>query len=206
MKKFIAALALTLPLLNAHAAYIVDTGAAGSGPYWVFDESQYFAAEFTTTQAYRIKSLESVFSSFGAGNVTFGISTDAGTYPGTSLFSKTVAFATDNDVNWGGAYDLDYRLEAGTYWITFVPDAAFRGAMPGVATTPLDRYAQGNYSNWYTGGATDYAFLKLAVRIDGEVAAPDSEVPEPATAALAGIAALGLIVSRKRKQGTHTAG
>lgn len=205
MKKFIVALALTLPLFNAQAAYIVDTGATGLGPYWVFEERQYFAAEFTTTEAYRIKSLEGVFSTFGAGNVTFGISTDAGTYPGTTLFSKTVAFASDNDIAWRGAYNLDYQLAAGTYWLSFVPDASFQGAMPGVATTPLPRYAQGNYSNWYTGGATDYAYLELAVRIDGEVAAP-SDVPEPATAALAGIAALGLIASRRRKHRNSMAG
>lgn len=171
----IAAIILSMPCQTL-AGTIVDTGPGASGwtggtgllndPTWAY---QNIAIEFTLTSATNITSVEGWISEGegSSGNLTIGI----GTSPGDLLFSGTYESQILPKINqWTGLTGLDWSLEAGTYWVSFLPNAGFLASMPGGAPQPTSRYAfsQTNNPPWniynYSGLETD----ALGLRISGE--------------------------------------
>lgn len=201
MKKIVAALGLALPAFSANATYIVDTGLGATGTNWSLTVDQYFGGKFTTTEPYDINSIEAGdITVYDGGQITVAINRDASNVPGVTLISQTFSvFATGNYnlMSWIGAYNVGYRLDPGSYWVTIKPGLGVNAGMIGVATNPLEHYAVGNSDSWIRG---NYDFVKVAFRVDGTPHAPSASVPEPSSETLSGIAVIGLIFARKRKR------
>lgn len=114
-----AALLALAPL--AHAATVVDTGtpngqAVGS---LAFDGFDWAAARVSFAQAAAIDSIQGHMLGGTAGE-TFDISlfaTDAGTGPGSLLYTTTATFGADG---WNGVSGLDgWTVAPGSYWVEF---------------------------------------------------------------------------------------
>lgn len=182
--------------VSAKSAVIVDTGTPFGGPNWSFNSSQWFAGEFNIAEAYSVNSLESYFGTSQAGNVTVTIHSDGGNIPGGVLYSANLAMAASSGLDWYGISDLDWSLDAGTYWASFTPDSTIYGIMPGTAPNPLDEYAQNSGSGWLDLGSDYFDYYDIGFRITAESIA----VPEPSTLALASAGLLGLGFARRRKK------
>lgn len=177
MKKSLLALLVALPFCNSHASeYIVDTGIVSErGQYsdrnFFFNSwMQYFGMKFETKKTYSINSIESSIVPMTGGNVKISIVSDEGNKPGGTLFSKDVQFLSapldenNNSIyptafSWAGVRDIDFRLNAGTYWATFVPEGKFDGFLPGIAVNPLPNmdYMQGGLYDHH-GGDVPWTF------------------------------------------------
>ena len=180
----IAAIVLTVPR-QMLADTIVDTDQGISG--WTGGKSlfndpdgayQNLAMEFTLISATNITSVEGWISEANGsnGSLTIGI----GTTPGDLLFSGMYQSQTLPEINqWTGLTGLDWYLEAGTYWVSFIANTGFSASMPGSAPLPTSRYAVSQTFNpsWnvynYDGLETD----ALGLRVSGDVQSiPDTGV------------------------------
>jgi|GEM_PF-1050939 len=155
------------------AAYVVDTGQPDESINWLFNDEQYFGGEFSIDNNLIINSIEGYFSNNHAtigqdGVVTIGIHEDGGNIPGTVLYSVQINIGADAIPDWYGATGLNWALSAGTYWVSFIPDADIDGVMPGLASNPLDEYALGSIltPGWQDRGPDSWDHLQLGVRID----------------------------------------
>ncbi|MCU6452863.1 PEPxxWA-CTERM sorting domain-containing protein [Sphingomonas sp. A2-49] len=193
---------------SASADVIVDTGASSSGTQWSFGSFQYFAGEFAVSKAYQIDSVSGYFSnSYGeTGTVTAQLFSDGGNVPGALLFSKSFSLAAGAADNWYGVSNLDWNVTAGSYWLSFAPDANISGNWRGGAPSPLAEYAQHTSSSFENRGANFFDYLKVGLRVSGTVAAAPSAVPEPATWAMMilGMGAVGFAMRRRQKTVTTT--
>ena len=165
----------------ALAACIVDTGPGltGGGVNFSLNSGQYFAGEFTVAKTSRIDSIMGwlgIGRSNAGGDVRISLHADGGNVPGAELFSKSftpdpnyVAFFPENpdpNIRWQGVSDLNWAVQAGTYWASFVPDRNFNGFMPGGAPRPLDHYASNDgFGGWE---ANTNPNLDLGIRVGGE--------------------------------------
>lgn len=190
----------------AHAVTIVDTGpgvSPGSGP--LVYSYQSVAAEFELDQNYLITSVEGWFASGRPLNIDVGISTTAGSVPGSNLFSTSfLTGGTGGD--WAGATGLSWLLGPGTYWITFAGSTAGNAWMPWL---PADSPNALPYAfamsfdnfNWVRSSAPD----SIAVRILGEALPDAPSVPDTSgTLTLAAAGFAGLVVLRRRLTQTRS--
>jgi hypothetical protein len=141
----------------AAAACVVNTGTPGGGRGVNFslDSRQHFAGEFTLTKSHIIDSIKGWLGSgpgsAAGGEVRITLHADGGDVPGKALFSRSfepsVWVPDANPENWQGVSDwqgvsnLNWQVQSGTYWASFVPENGFSGQMPGIAPRPLDHYA-----------------------------------------------------------------
>ncbi len=201
--KHIKYLLFSIIVISSHDVYavlIVDTGTPDGSVETLYGESQYFAGEFSVAGNYTINNIESYFQSenYGSASVSnvidISIHSDAGNTPGATLFSTQIIFDPNLPLDWHGVGGLDWSINAGTYWVSFVPDT-FVGIMPGIAPNPLDEYALGGFGTWLDSGADFYDSLALGFQID----ATPTSAPEPSLLALLsiGLIAMGLVRIRK---------
>lgn len=193
----LALLSLGSLAISARADTIVDTGTPDNSIWWSFNSTQFFGAEFTVTQDTTITSLEGYFSNWGnAGTVDFALHADNGYLPGAVLFSSSLAMNGSDPLAWYGVFGLDWTVSAGTYWVSFKPDANVFGTMPDMAPDPLLQYGQanGNY-NWGGGYEGAWSHLHLGVRINGEASAVPDHGSIALVWALVGVA--GVVAHRR---------
>ena len=179
LRVLVACLALSLPSQST-ANTIVDTGTPVITSQWSFNTSQYFAGEFTITDAYLITGVEGYFSnqfSPSLGSVDIAIHADGGNTPGAILFTASTPLAANAPLAWYGV-SLNQVLASGTYWASFKPSSSTNGIMPGTAPNPMGEYAQANGAYaWQNLGANYFDYLDVGVRIYGDkvlASVPDS--------------------------------
>lgn len=206
MHKLLAALLIAgCTIGQANATLIVDTGApnVGKGRYALYSW-QYFAGQFSIGAGQKINAIESYFSAYNGGTVSFAIHANGGNRPGALLFSADRSVGHDNVMNWHGVADLGWELAAGDYWVSIKPDANIAGSIGGSAANPMAHYAQGagDYEWWdFPVGSKD--FIQMGVRIDASPSA--TAVPEPGSLALVALA-LGTLGLMRRRQSPRTGG
>lgn len=185
MKKIISSLGwiAILAIVISHQAradmMIVNTGTPnGVGDALTLSQGgQWLAAEFTTTQAWQISSIEG-FINADAGNpvnATFTVALYGNTTnnrPDTAdgeLFSQQASYTADG---WNGLQGLNLALNAGTYWLAFEVRATdtLVGLMPVSAPNPLQTAYNDQTAN-YGYVPTSGSAYNFGVQI--------SAVPEP---------------------------
>lgn len=199
MKKRILSL-LTLALLTLTLAapvmadVIIDTGTPTDryGSYLEYiittDEHnvehltcQNFAGQFTLTKGYTVTAVRGFFNNDGTGSVDAVIYGDNGNtntpLTTSELWRKNITTATPTAA-WRGLTELNWSLQAGTYWLAFEPKLGFHGQMIDAAPKAMDSIAQGNIYRQgdpftYTSSSGNFGF-----QIDGTAA---NAVPEPST-------------------------
>jgi hypothetical protein len=177
---------------HVYAIPIVDTGTPTGGPTWQLGFNQYFGGRFSVADGQSINSIEGYFesrpSSSTVGVIDISIHADGGNIPGDTLFSVPLSYTPGMPLDWYGIGGLNWAIIAGTYWVSFIPDAVV-GVMPGTAPNPLDEYAQGNPGGWIDAGPDHFDDLALGFRID----ATPTPMPEPSIIMLLGMGLFGMI-------------
>lgn len=179
---------------SAHAGSIsiVDTG-PGTGTAWTLHSNQWLAAEFTTSENYVLTDIfGSIFADIG-GDLNISLYNGDEDIPGLKLFSTSVSIPKSTAPYtdpWQGASNLDWLVDAGTYWVAFEPEEGFSGVMPGSSRNALINEASHSFGAW---GASNG--LNIGVQIYGDSV---SEVPIPGAVFLFGSALFGFIGTRRK--------
>jgi hypothetical protein len=129
---------------QVRAEMIVNTGTPNQlGSPLMLTDAQWLAAEFSTTQAWQLNSLEGFINAdtLNPASATYTIAlygNGLNNHPDTNneLFSQQATFASDG---WNGLQGLNLALDAGTYWLAFevrVGDT-LQGLMPVFAPNPV---------------------------------------------------------------------
>lgn len=201
-------------LLHAAPAFsvtLVDTGAGGTefiGSPALFGLSdpgyfQYWAGEFTLTNASTIQSVSGWMGGMAIGGMEVKLYADGGNVPGAELFSQTFEMTTYTaDPRWENFQGLNWNVAADTYWVAFEPlpmdefGSGFNTTMLVGAASPLS-----NYAIWNEGmpGYSNQNGNTLGFRVEGTLA----PVPEPESYALmlAGLALVAGIARRRHRSG-----
>ena len=137
----------------ANAGFIVNTGTPVQTPTtnYLFNRDQYYAGRFTITENQQISSVEGYFSNdrtTADSLVSISIHEDSDNKPGIILVSTYINIDGNMPLGWHGASGLDWELNAGTYWVSFIPGDYIDGIMPGVAPFPLEEYSQSSSTGW----------------------------------------------------------
>jgi hypothetical protein len=205
MRKLLIILSLLAVALSmasvAGADLIVDTGPNANYfyPLGMFAPGQWYAGEFTTTQAWNIGAMQGDIRTIYAGEVAITIYNNNGGLPGTALFTQTFQSEPDSFEGWQGTTGSAGTLPAGIYWIAFeVPAGSdFYGGFGGqdlradppipLPTNPmsLEAYSLDSGATWTN------AQLNLTARIEG------SPVPVPGAFWLLGSGLVGLAGLRR---------
>lgn len=192
----IALLAMTLGH-QALADVVVDTGTPDQKGFSVeLSSGQWLAAEFTTTQEWRLSTINGYINGFDDNQIgtTFTVSVydnSAKNTPDLSSpeLSQQATFAGNG---WNGLSGLNLDLMAGSYWVAFEVGSAdtLQGLLPVSSANPLSNTAL--YDGVSIGGykATSAAY-PLGVQI--------SSVPVPPGLVLfvSGLLAMGRLGKRK---------
>jgi hypothetical protein len=186
---------------SALAGVIVDTG-PGLVPYGTgagMFEDQWLANSFTLSQRQTITGINGWLTGT-LGTVQIAVRSTEKGLPGTMLFSADAKSNSLFSGAWVGAAGLDWTLDAGDYFVAFQMPAGytFRGAMDTHPTTPTGKGAfTDELGKWHLDATSS---LHLGFQIFGEPAATQdpADVPEPSSAALAGLALAAMAFARKR--------
>ena len=183
---------------SASAGVIVDTG-TGSVPYGgagLF-AGQWLANSFTISEAQTITGVNGWLGG-NRGNLRIGIRSTVNALPGTLLYSATTAPTTGPDNAWVGVSNLDWTLDAGTYFVSFdvpVGGYVFGGGMGQGAANPVGIAAftddNGNWRVW--------SGLALGMQVFGTPAAVSGDVPEPSSFSLSALAIAALVAARRKR-------
>ncbi|WP_416307306.1 hypothetical protein [Neptunicella sp. SCSIO 80796] len=192
MKKILAM--MLFYMASSHAALIVDTGTPTDTNGADLYQYQYFAAQFNLDQSETISSIQGYFSNqwgSGTGTMDIAITADVAGKPSTNLFFSSISLDAGQALDWYGLSSLDWLLQAGTYWVTFIPTSVdFYGLVPGSAPLPLEHYLLTDFSgNW--GQWSNFA---AGIRIESGV----TSVPESTMLMLFISGLLGLSAVRSR--------
>lgn len=197
----LVAAAASLWTSSAGASVLFDSGTP-TGTAWSFDYRQYFAGQFKVGEPYTITGASAYLSSTNSnsGSVTIQIRSGGANVPGRVLLSKSFVLQSGSPENWYGLDDLGWQLNAGTYWLAFVPDAKASGSWRGGAPNSLPHYARYLDNQWNDYGTGYFDFLKVGMRLSGT--AVSAAVPEPSTWAmlLVGFGVVGYSLRRRPKQ------
>jgi hypothetical protein len=185
-------------LVSAEPVRLVDTGPSGPVATSVVDwNTQWLAGEFSTSNAWRITSVEgwmvpSGVERFG-GPVRINLLSDGGNIPSEPLFSTVTNVPGVGPAGWYGQSGLNWTIRPGSFWVSFEALAhtssgpAFSGTtigMSGATAAPLANQASTlsvsdcNFRNRSCWPWTANNSIDLGVRIFAE---PTSPVPEPST-------------------------
>lgn len=208
MKRFITTCCLAVAFVGtAQATMIVDTGVdwpwTGGGG---FDRYNFYAGRFNTLEDYSINSIAAYFSSRIPGKVDVSLHYGNGNVPGEVIYTTTeTLYEWDGPLKWNGPSGLDWKIAAGTYWVSFKPQAdnlvgmGFSGNMGYGAIHPMDEYALGTpkYS-WYDFGPNVYDGVNMAVQISATPITTPSQVSEPISSLLVGIGFMSVLLLQTR--------
>ncbi len=193
----VAVCLVLLAIVPAPAATIVDTGAGYPGlAGYTLASGQWAAGKFELPAAYTITDVFGWVYVVSGSTGTVTIYDDAGTKPGSEIFSTPFDTVPDvSSAGWAGASGLGWALGPGSYWVAYEVRTGqdFLGTMPALtAGTPLSEYVLGKSPTWVS-----YP-VNAGVRILGTSATP---VPEPTTFGLvaAGLAAVAGLRRRRPK-------
>lgn len=186
------------------AEYIVNTGPGPSlldlttTPSARYATDQFVGVQLVLPSTTTIAGVEGwmTIGATGAGRIS--LYSDVNNAPGTRLLSGgfvaplSVLGGGLMHAGWLGALDLDWRVEAASYWLTFevdlTPDlGGLAGGflLPSVNQLGFEVFSQGIGQPWIRNDS-----LGLGVRVSGTV-------PEPGTLALLALGLAGLMVSRR---------
>jgi hypothetical protein len=197
--RFPDAFVLLIPRV-AWATYIVDTGPGPNNvditqvPSARYSSDQWLGFQIDLDRKTRITRVEGWMSVIpgGQGFGRIALYSDSSDLPGSLLYSTTFfGSVTDTSgtysiADWLGAFDLDWNVNRGSYWITFEADR-FAGSLVAGFLLPSGNpqllEAYNNQGSWIT------APLGLGARVSA------TEVSEPGPFALlaTGLLALGFM-------------
>jgi len=201
--------AQAIPIVDTGTPTMVgpnDSGVSVFGPNNPFNEFQYLAGRFTTTEDYYVTGLSAFVRNFVCcQEITNTFSLAIATGPAAPV-DATFNYLFDVPTSITGSYEApawaggavdNYLLEAGSYWIVaFVKEGQFSAGlgMPGGAPSPLEEYAW--HGSWRGGWNQFDPWIpsSLGFRVDG------TAVPEPGTFALMLAGFLGVLTLVRRRR------
>jgi hypothetical protein len=194
-----------LSISPAQAVLVVDTDTPPNTPIGlVMDATQWVAGQFTLTDAYNINSVEGWFGSPNEGTAHATIYGDNGGGLPFGAALHTQQFVLDAPLGitgaWDGAYgQVNWGLEAGTYWLAFevLEGDTANNFMPDGVPLPLALIAVDSNP---TGTGYDVSLdLSYDTTPSFRIDATPSAIPIPSALWLFGTSILGLIGFSKRK-------
>ena len=193
--------------IAAEPIRIVDTGPSGPVATTVVDwNTQWLAAEFSTSTAWRITAVEGWVIPRGVerfgGPLRISLLADGGDIPSDPLFTTSTSVPGVGPAGWYGQSGLNWTIQPGSFWLSFEalahPGSSSSGTsfgMSGTTAVPLANQASAQLLSmcdfreracWPWTSNDD---IDIGVRIFAEPAGP---IPEPSSMLLVGSAMLGV--------------
>ena len=194
---FLILFAVTLTMSSiSFADYIVDTGEPtippGGGGVTIYS-NQWLAAKFSIDKSYTITNIQGFIVVYSGGFLDIVIYEGDDEIPNikNEIYHSTFSIPSAQAANWCGLSNLEWELEAGTYWVAFeARTPGFEGGMITSSPNPLgDEAWYGESSSSYTGyNPGDYLDLGIRIQAYLNETGPNSPIinsfstdPDPAT-------------------------